>query len=96
MGYGLTRERHAVKHLLLIGAITLFCQTIACSLVEQDGACVSSRVQFQNFSSVYCYSEWSKDECRDNDQQEVNGADSWNFHSGDTCGDLGYTEGSNS
>jgi hypothetical protein len=59
------------------------------------GACVSDVVEFQFISDkVYCYDDFSKDECEDYTAQQINGA-SWTYYRGDTCDDRGLTEGSN-
>lgn len=58
------------------------------------GACVSSPVSYSFGQRVYCYSEWSSDDCAINDSEQVNGA-SWVFHSGQTCEDRDLVDGSN-
>lgn len=59
------------------------------------GACVSDPVEFQQIGlRVYCYENWEKADCDENQAAQVNGAD-WNFHSGQTCSDRGFDTGSN-
>ena len=58
------------------------------------GACVSEPVEYTFGLRVYCYSEWDKTECTENDELNVNGA-SWTFYSGQSCEDRDLTDGSN-
>ena len=64
------------------------------SACARTGACVSSEVEYTYGFRVYCYNDWSRDECDDNDAQNVNGA-SWTFYAGQTCDDRDLVEGSN-
>ena len=40
------------------------------------------------FNSTYCKDGWTKDECDEWDELEVNGV-SWTFHKGQTCEERG-------
>jgi hypothetical protein len=55
---------------------------------------VSSAVEYSYGLRVYCYSNWTSDDCDNNDAENVNGA-SWTFHGGQSCSDRDLTEGSN-
>ena len=40
------------------------------------------------FLSTYCKDDWTKKECEEWDDQQVNGV-SWHFHSGQPCDERG-------
>jgi hypothetical protein len=77
--------------LFIVGFLFSILLFAACS---GTGACVSDVVEFTSFLRVYCYDDFSKDECEDYDAQNINGAN-WTFYRGDTCDDRGLVEGSN-
>jgi hypothetical protein len=53
------------------------------------GACVGSGGDV--LLSPVCKPDWSRAECQEWDDEGINGAE-WNFFSGDSCQDLGYTD----
>jgi len=68
----------------------------ACGLLGGGvGVCVSDPVTFSFGDRVYCYSDYTQSECSDYDQEQINGAANWTFHSGQTCADRDLVEGSN-
>lgn len=69
--------------LILLGGIILS----ACG--GGTGACVGSGGS--TLLSPVCKEDWSRSECQEWDEQEINGAN-WSFYSGDSCEDLGYTD----
>ena len=68
----------------------------ACGLIglSGSGVCVSEPVSFSFGDRVYCYNDFTEDECRAYTADNVNGA-AWVFHSGQSCGDRDLTTGSN-
>jgi hypothetical protein len=68
--------------LLLVGGSIL-------SACGGDGACVGSGGGI--LLSPVCKEDWTRIECQEWDDEGINGAD-WNFYSGDSCEDLGYTD----
>ncbi len=87
----MTARRSTVLIASLLGVLAL---GASCPTSTKDGACISTVVQFNTFSRVYCYEGWSKSDCTKNNTDQVNGA-GWSFYAGDTCGKHGYQEGSN-
>ncbi|NJD17675.1 MAG: hypothetical protein FIA95_00085 [Gemmatimonadetes bacterium] len=83
---GLVVAAVAVLGVLLVGGCGIF--------GPGTGACVSDAVQYTYGLRVYCYSDWSKEDCSKNDDDNVNGA-SWTFHEGQSCADRDLTDGSN-
>ena len=81
----------ALTIMCVIGFLSIVILFSACA---KTGACVSSAVEYTYGLRVYCYDDWSADECADNDAQNVNGA-SWTHYPGDTFADRGLEEGSN-
>lgn len=69
--------------MILVGGVLLS----ACG--GGGGACVGSGGGI--LLSPVCKQDWSRSECQEWDDEEINGAD-WNFYSGDSCEDLGYTD----
>ncbi|NIS81226.1 MAG: hypothetical protein GTO14_13715 [Anaerolineales bacterium] len=76
------------KTLMLLFSLILLCTTILASC-GGPGACVGSGGDV--LSSPVCKDGWTRDECQEWDDMEINDAD-WNFRSGRTCERLGYTE----
>lgn len=77
--------------LFIVGFLFSILLFAACS---GTGACVSDVRDLYSGSVVYCYDDFSKDECEDYDAQELNTV-GWTFYRGDTCDDRGLDEGSN-
>jgi len=63
----------AVSFVLAVGGCDIF--------GPDSGACVSEPVQYTFGLRVYCYSDWTEDECSENDSQKVNGA-GWTHYGG--------------
>lgn len=58
------------------------------------GVCVSDAVEYTFGLRVYCYSDYTSDECAEYNNMQVNGAN-WSYHGGQTCADRDLDEGSN-
>lgn len=74
--------------------IALFAAFALAACGSSTGACVSDPVQYTFGLRVYCYSQWSSQECSVNNNDQVNGAN-WSFYGGQTCADRSLTDGSN-
>lgn len=70
--------------------------TAACGILglSGTGACQSTAVEYSFGLVVYCYNDFSDDECSVYSSDRVNGGE-WGFHSGQTCQDRDLEEGSN-
>ena len=75
--------RRAMKRIILTVGALIFV-TPGCG--GSPGACLGVNGIFDN---DYCYNDFDQSECTVYSDEGVNGA-SWSFHSGRTCGDLGY------
>lgn len=69
--------------------LALVAVTVLLGSCSGTGACVGSGGSV--LSSPVCKEEWTKDECREWDDEEINDAD-WTFRGGDSCDDLVYTD----
>lgn len=88
-----TRALKLVRHGSTFGMLWV---AAACGLfgLSGSGVCVSEPVSFSFGLRVYCYDDFSEDECRAYTADNVNGA-AWVFHSGQSCADRDLTSGSN-
>jgi len=78
---------------VLLGlSVFLACESLTGS---DEGCCQSSPVEFSFGLRVYCQNDFDEEECADYDRQQVNGAEQWTFHEGQTCEDRDLVEGSN-
>lgn len=58
---------------------------------NKEGVCTGYS---DSLNKTYCYDGWTESECKENDKEEVNGAN-WNFFADQTCASRGLSVGSN-
>ena len=83
-----------MKNLVLFFIFGCLIAVLLLSSCGGTGCCVSDPVYYSYGYRVYCYDDWDKSDCEENDSEQVNGA-SWTFYRGDTCEDRGLVEDSN-
>lgn len=82
--------RILTKHRILVflAAIVILCSLILSSC-SGTGSCVG--VGGDILFSPVCKNDWTRGECQEWDDMQVNGAE-WSYMGGETCEDLGYTD----
>ena len=75
-----------IRHYICVASVTclLFLST-NCEKLSSTGVCTGYSSEY---NSTYCKDGWTKEECEEWDDLEVNGV-SWTFHRGQTCDERG-------
>ena len=83
-----------MKYILVIGSlISISPLLIGCNpFGDDEGVCTGFS---DRFNTTYCYNDFTKNECKDYDNQQVNFVDDWHFHEGQSCSDRGLSTGGN-
>ncbi len=75
-----------VRQILFIAGFTcLLLLGNNCEKFSSTGVCTGFSSEY---NSTYCKDDWTKDECNEWNDLEVNGV-SWTFHRGQTCDERG-------
>ncbi|MGQ9616681.1 MAG: hypothetical protein ACUVWJ_09835 [Spirochaetota bacterium] len=83
-----------MKTLVLVCILAFLVSALMLSSCGGTGCCVSDAVSYSYGDRVYCYDDWDKSDCEENDSEQVNGA-GWTFYRGQTCEDRDLVGGSN-
>ena len=76
----------SIRQILTVGGVTcLLLLGSNCEKFSSTGVCTGYSSEF---NSTYCKDGWTKDECQEWDDLEVNGV-SWTYHRGQTCEERG-------
>jgi len=74
-----------LRQIIYVAGLT--CLVLVGSNCEKNSTGVCTGYSSE-FNSTYCKDGWTKSECEEWDDLEVNGI-SWNFHKGQTCDERG-------
>ena len=74
--------RHSIRIISFLVATLLISN---CEKLSRTGVCTGYSAEF---NSTYCKDGWTKEECDEWNDQEINGV-SWYFYAGQTCEDRG-------
>jgi len=76
----------SIRQIISVGGVMCFLILITnCEKLSSTGVCTGFSAEY---NSTYCKDGWTKDECDENNDLEVNGV-SWTFHRGQTCAERG-------
>ena len=76
----------ALRQILYVAGFTcLILLSSNCEKLSSTGVCTGYSAEF---NSTYCKDGWSKAECDEWNDQQINGV-SWTFHRGQTCDERG-------